>query len=173
MKKYLVPMLLLLFTGSSMAASWYTPNCSGIGGQLKSRSGNKYHCEKTSSRMPQCPNGYTKKVNSTAKDQCERVTSNVTAPKCRLSVGQNQNNWRIVVTGGPDHCVHKTKNKGQKPLKCSGTGYSVSQNYQGNTDKCTKSGAVQRVQVSCNNNETHRTGGADKCEVTQYLKPRF
>jgi hypothetical protein len=173
MKKIILPLLLLFFSGSTLATSWYTPNCDFNGGELKSRSNNRYHCERTNSRTPRCQNGYTKKVKATSKDDCERVTSEVKAPKCKLSAGQNQNNWRIVVTGGLDHCVHKTKNKGQKALKCAGSGYNISQNYQGNTDKCIKAGQVQKINVSCNANETHRTSGTDKCETTQYLKPRF
>jgi hypothetical protein len=173
MKKCIVPLLLFLFSGSALATTWYTPNCDVIGGELKSRSGHRYNCEKTRSRTPQCPNSYTKKVKSTAKDDCERVSSDVKSPKCNLSAGQRQNNWRIVVTNGQDHCVHRTKDKGQKPLKCQGAGYNISQNYHGNTDKCLKSGQVDKVKVSCNSNETHKSSGEDKCEVKEYLKPRF
>ncbi len=159
---------------SVSAANWYAPRCNG--GTLKNKLGtSQFHCKTTTSRTPSCPSGKTKKVKSVGKDKCESVSSGSTKNAvCNVGVGNNKNNWRKNVKRGADNCTHKTKNKGVKPLKCSGAGYALSVDRSGNTDKCVKgSTSVVSTTISCNSNETHKTGGTDKCERTTETRPIF
>jgi len=180
MKTFRLLLLSLLAMGtlsftSSASAGWYTPRCTS--GQLKVKpiigKTDQYHCIKTVSRIPSCPSGYSKKTDAIGKDKCEKVSSQTKAAQCKLGVLDNKNNWRINRRNGADNCTHKTKNKGQKPLKCTGAGYSLSVDRQGNRDMCVKSGGVSRTTVSCRSNETHRKAGVDKCESVTETRPTF
>ena len=159
---------------SVSAANWYAPRCNG--GTLKNKLGtNQFHCLTTTNRAPTCPAGQTKKVKNIGKDKCEFVSSGSTKNAvCNVGLGNNPNNWKKNIRNGADNCTHKTKNKGVKPLKCSGAGYALSVDNSGNRDKCVKGSArVISTNIACRVGETHKTGGADKCEKTRKTKPVF
>lgn len=164
---------------TTASANWYTPSCANGQLKVKPRVGrtDQYHCKTVASRVPRCPQGSNKKVHPTGIDKCQTIPNEqVKAPKCKLAAGQSQNNWRMKSKRGADYCIHKTKpnRKGQKPLKCSGGGYALVRDKQGNRDKCVKSnGRAVSTPVRCNANETHKKRGQDKCERVAETKPRF
>lgn len=164
----------LSFT-SSASAGWYTPRCTSGDLKVKPIVGrtDQYHCKKTVNRTPSCPSGYTKKKDNIGKDKCEKVSSQTKAAQCKLGALDNKNNWRINRRNGPDNCTHKTKNKGQKPLKCTGSGYSLSVDKSGRNDMCVKSGGVTRTTISCRSGETHKTSGLDVCQSVTETRPTF
>jgi len=180
MKNLKLLLLSLLTVGAfsysaTASANWYTPNCPN--GQLKKQGSNRYQCETVTSRVPRCPQGSNKNVHPTGIDKCQRVANEqVQAPRCNLSVGQSQNNWRINIRNGADFCTHKTQpqRKGQKPLKCQGGGYALVRDKQGNRDQCVKSnGRAVSTPIRCNSGETHKKRGQDKCERVAITRPRI
>lgn len=162
-----------IFTSVS-ATNWYAPKCNS--GTLKSQIGsNKFHCKTTASRTPSCSSGKVKKINSIGKDKCESISSGtVKTAECKVGAGNLQKNWQKNIKSGADNCTHKTKSKGVKPLKCSGSSYSLVVNHAGNVDKCVKgSTSVISTTIACYSSETHKTSGTDKCEKTTESKPVF
>lgn len=177
--KLLIPALIVigsatLLSQSAFATNWYAPRCTS--GALKNKvASNKFHCKATTSRVPSCPSGKTKKQKNIGKDKCESLPSEqIKTAECKVGTGNLQKNWKKNVKNGADNCTHKTKNKGVKPLKCSGSGYALVVDKSGKTDKCVKStGSVVSTNISCNTGETHKTSGLDKCEKTTESKPIF
>lgn len=154
---------------TSASANWYKPACPGQA-RLQNKPGalNQYHCQVK--RPARCPNGTSPRVVPTGADNCITIVQRqdrVSAPKCRLVVGQRQANWRVQVRPGADQCVHRTNSRKQpRPLKCAvGTG-RLQQNAQGRRDMCVKprNGQSQvRTKVTCPSGTVHKKVGRDTC----------
>ncbi|RTZ63875.1 MAG: hypothetical protein DSZ29_06245 [Aquificaceae bacterium] len=160
---------------SNASANWFTPHCTSGVLKVKPRVGrtDQYQCKRTVNRTPSCPAGYTKKTDPLGKDKCEKFAIQVKPAVCKLGVLDNKNNWRIHRQNGADYCTHKTKNKGQKPMKCTGGGYSLSIDNSGNRDRCVKSSGKVTSVVTCRAGETHKKNGVDVCQSVTVTRPAF
>ncbi len=175
MKKWL-PLTItfsLLGFGVATADSWYSPYCPAGTGTLKRKPGTVEHaCEKLEIEDAKCPTGWDLLQDGVFKDKCQNVVPKVTNAICALNIGEDQDNWTVVVSSGPDHCVHNEAARGQRQVKCVPAGAKEQDHGNGNRDKCVTTETLTEL-ITCPAGADHKIMGRDKCEKTTTKPPGF